>query len=629
MERTSITVGRPSPVRTSAYDGSGVGVAVIDSGITSWHDDLSDAGGPASGSFASWTSSTAQETPYDDYGHGTHVAGIIAGNGFDSDGARAGIAPGAHLVVLKVLDENGRGYISDVIAAIDYAIAQRDALNIRVINLSVASGVYESYNVGSLDARRRARGQGRHRRRRRGGQQRPHRGRLRRNMAASRHLGNAPWVLTVGASSHMGTAERADDTIALFTSRGPTAVDRHAKPDLVAPGIGIESLSNPDSSLYSSNPGALLAGTRPVPALPYLSLSGTSMSAPVVSGTVALMLQANPALTPNAVKAILQYTAEVYPQLRPADGRRRIPERQRRDRVGPVPVVSPRTGVPGHDWLGSPIDLGQSSLSGGRLTPSANAWSTDVTWGATSVDGPRPRVGLRCCVRGLHDNGGPWRVDNGYSRNVVWGWVCGGADCDDALVDRLRQLDRRRRNGGVGYRRRRNRGVGNRDGGETVVWGTSCSGLELHAGHLEQVMTTSTLDVSAAGAAPERVGDRRGALVMGGAVEGGPGRMCSTVIAAGAVRGHRVVPAGLSPSLAVCRCFSSPPCLTSLWKLNLPIPLASGSTLSVSYAANLMALLLLGPRHALIIALAGVWTQCTFSIKQPYPWYQHDVQPRG
>ena len=63
-------------------------------------------------------------------------------------------------------------------------------------------------------------------------------------------------------------------------------------------------------------------------------------------------------------------------------------------------------------------------------------------------------------------------------------------------------------------------------------------------------------------------------------------------------------------------------CLTSLWKLNLPIPLASGSTLSVSYAANLMALLLLGPRHALMIALAGVWTQCTVKIKQPYPWYQ-------
>jgi serine protease AprX len=79
------------------------------------------------------------------YGHGTHVAGIIAGSGYDSAGARAGMAPGAHLIGLKVLDADGQGYISDVIAAFDYAITIRDAYNIRVINLSVASGVFETY----------------------------------------------------------------------------------------------------------------------------------------------------------------------------------------------------------------------------------------------------------------------------------------------------------------------------------------------------------------------------------------------------------------------------------------------------------------------------------------------------
>ena len=102
--------------------------------------------------------------PYDDYGHGTHVAGIIAGNGYDSGGARSGIAPGARLTVLKVLDGSGRGRISDVIAALDYVVANKDALNIRIVNLSVATGVYESYDDRSAHARGQARGDGRDRR---------------------------------------------------------------------------------------------------------------------------------------------------------------------------------------------------------------------------------------------------------------------------------------------------------------------------------------------------------------------------------------------------------------------------------------------------------------------------------
>src|SRR5439155_11314356 len=90
--------------------------------------------------------------------------------------------------------------------------------------------------------------------------------------------GNAPWVLTVGASSHMGTIDRSDDTVAAFSSRGPTAIDRAPKPDLVAPGVGIESLSAPGSLLYSSMGPYLLRGTTTTADLPYLSLSGTSMA---------------------------------------------------------------------------------------------------------------------------------------------------------------------------------------------------------------------------------------------------------------------------------------------------------------------------------------------------------------
>ena len=103
---------------------------------------------------------------------------------------------------------------------------------------------------------------------------------------------------------------RATTSSPTFSSHGPTWIDFAAKPDIVAPGVGIESLSDPHSTLYGRYPTYLLKGTTPVGYKPYLSLSGTSMATPVVAGTVALMLEANPKLTPNAVKAILQFTAE-------------------------------------------------------------------------------------------------------------------------------------------------------------------------------------------------------------------------------------------------------------------------------------------------------------------------------
>ena len=393
MERTGATTGAAAAREQYGYDGSGIGVAIIDSGITARHDDLSD---PAVGAqridrFVDFVN--GRQAPYDDYGHGTHVAGIVAGNGFDSAGRRSGIAPGAHVIALKVLDGAGHGRISDVIAALDFVVTYKDAYNIRVANLSVATGVYESYATDPLPlAARRAveagvvvvaaagnYGRGPDGRSQYGGITAP---------------GNSPWVLTVGASSHMGTIDRADDTIAPFSSRGPTAIDRAPKPDLVAPGVGIESLSDPDSSMYSTRSPYLLSGTVATSYLPYLSLSGTSMAAPVVSGTVALMLQANQALTPNQVKAILQNTAQPYEAYdRMTEGAGFLDAKRAIDAARTW--IAPDVSAP---WLNlNPGLLGITSGNGGSNTTNAtDDGNESVVWGTSDDDGESVVWGTSC-----------------------------------------------------------------------------------------------------------------------------------------------------------------------------------------------------------------------------------------
>ena len=136
-------------------------MAVIDSGVTGWHDDLAyvarsgavrNKDGQRVAAFVDFVND--RTAPYDDNGHGTHVAGIIAGNGFDTRGTRAGIAPAAHLVSLKVLDENGQGSVSNVIAALQWAVKNRTKYNIGVINLSVGAAVTELATFrGELDGR--------------------------------------------------------------------------------------------------------------------------------------------------------------------------------------------------------------------------------------------------------------------------------------------------------------------------------------------------------------------------------------------------------------------------------------------------------------------------------------------
>ena len=232
--------------------------------------------------------------------------------------------------------------------------------------------------------------------------------------------GNAPWVLTVGASSTNGSVSRADDTMANFSSRGPTYLDWSAKPDLVAPGVGTVSLTDPTSTFYTTKAQFLLPGSMPTAFQPYLSLSGTSMAAPVVAGTVALMLQANPSLTPNAVKAILQYTAEAYAgydALTEGAGFLNALGAVRLARF--YATAQPGESYPVQSMWSKRIIWGNHLLTGGVLLPNKNAWSLGTTWGVAKTESGDN------IVWGTEGNGDNivWGTDGGD--NIVWGTRAG------------------------------------------------------------------------------------------------------------------------------------------------------------------------------------------------------------
>ncbi|HEV7475313.1 MAG TPA: S8 family peptidase [Pyrinomonadaceae bacterium] len=292
-----------------ALDGTGIGVAVIDSGISS-HPDLNDASGNSrvvySQSFVAGDSTTA-----DLYGHGTHVAGLVGGTGASSGRAYGypatygGMAPNVNLINLRVLDQNGVGTDSQVIAAIEQAIALQNTYNIRVINMSLGRPVFESYTLDPVDQAVEQAWQagivvvvaaGNN------GRYWPTQG-----YGTVGVPGNDPAVITVGATKTQNSATRVDDVIASYSSKGPVAIDHIVKPDLVAPGNRLASLRVPGSTLDVGYPQFVVAPSRGTPM--YYMLSGTSMATPVVSGAVALMLQQNPTLSPDQVKARLMKTA--------------------------------------------------------------------------------------------------------------------------------------------------------------------------------------------------------------------------------------------------------------------------------------------------------------------------------
>jgi serine protease AprX len=283
--------------------GKGIGVAVLDSGIAS-HAALKHV--VASVNFVSGSGSTA-----DAFGHGTHVAGIIGGSPTSVTSLYSGgIAPEANIINVRVLGPDGTGSTSDVIAGIEWVIANRVRYNIRVINLSLGHPVTEPSATDPLceevakatslgivvvaaagNSGKAATGQT--------------------ILGGIASPGNSPFAITVGALNTWQTTGRSDDSVTTYSSRGPTRFELAVKPDVVAPGNKVVSLEATGSYLSSNFSALHVAGSG---TNSYMRMSGTSMATPMVSGAVALLLQGKPSLSPAQVKLALQTGATYLPE---------------------------------------------------------------------------------------------------------------------------------------------------------------------------------------------------------------------------------------------------------------------------------------------------------------------------
>jgi serine protease AprX len=258
------------------YDGRGVCVAVLDTGLYPHNDIISRKKGEVK-AFIDFIGGKSRM--YDDNGHGTHVCGIIASNGASSNGKYKGIAPAADLAVIKIMDKDGAGLISDIAAGIEWIIENKNQHNIRIASLSLGIDEKAGRNDVLLKEAERLWDSG-----------------IAVFVAAGNNgpekktinvPGISPKLITVGCADDVRTIKQSDDYVAEFSSRGPA--ERKVKPDIVAPGVDIMSLYNSQWQ--------------------YIKMSGTSMSTPMAAGIGALMLQKRPDLTPQQIKNILMSNA--------------------------------------------------------------------------------------------------------------------------------------------------------------------------------------------------------------------------------------------------------------------------------------------------------------------------------
>ena len=288
-------VVRATKVWQQGITGGGVTVAILDSGIA----EDADLVQPDNRLLASVNFADERLTS-DPGGHGTHIAGIVAGNGSNSGGEFTGIAPQANVVDVRVLGSTGSGRISSVVRGIEWVLAHRTAYNIRVINLSFGAPATLPYRADPMSAAVEIA--------------------WRRGLVVVAASGNGgpdrdtvvtpgidPYAITVGATDDRGTIGRDDDLLAWFSAWG--SADSNAKPDLVAPGRRIVSLRVPGSALDVLFPDRVVVAQN---GATYFRLTGTSMATAVVSGAAALLLQRRPTLTPDQVKALLVGTTQPY-----------------------------------------------------------------------------------------------------------------------------------------------------------------------------------------------------------------------------------------------------------------------------------------------------------------------------
>jgi serine protease AprX len=435
------------------FTGSGLTIAVIDSGVAAGVDFDSRIIGQFDFTGGRYGVLSA---PFDDYGHGTHIAGLIGSNGSSSNNKYAGIAPTSKILALKVLDKKGGGKTSDVINAIEFAVANKARYGIKVINLSLGHPIYESAKtdplVQTVEAAVRAG--------------------IVVVVAAGNYgtnpvtgltgyggitsPGNAPSAITVGAAVTNNTVTRSDDRLASFSSRGPSWYDGVAKPDVLAPGQGMISNDAIGSTLAVDYPSLVLTSGSSK----YLRLSGSSMATGVVSGLVAVMIEANqyagyqrsqqaqaglkgflkisfvapPPLTSNAIKAMLQYSAtEIHDGTGAAYG----PLEQGAGLVNGLGAIAlaymtDTTKAAGQYWMTA--DMPPSTNFDGA----EEAWSQTVIWGTrllrgTSVVDLNQVAWAQNIVWGTGElNNIVWGTlsDDEEEDNIVWGTL---ADEDNVV----------------------------------------------------------------------------------------------------------------------------------------------------------------------------------------------------